>query len=63
MDGQFSTKSNCAVLVRLWHESEVPALPAYVGNRGNTRQHMLNASSSHFTQSEHRRSLYCDAPP
>jgi hypothetical protein len=33
---------------RYWHESEVPALPAYVGYRRKTGQHMLIASFSHF---------------
>jgi hypothetical protein len=40
--------------VGFWHESEVPALPAYVGSRGKTGQHMLNASSSHFDQLRHK---------
>src|SRR5215831_1603970 len=34
--------------VRMWHESDVPALLAYVGYRGKTGQHILNASFSHF---------------
>ena len=34
--------------VRNWHESDVPALPAYVGYRRKTGQHMLTASFSHF---------------
>jgi hypothetical protein len=29
-----------------WHQSEVPALPAYVGYRWKTGQHMLNTSFS-----------------
>ena len=32
---------------RFWHESEVPALLAYVGYGRKIRQHMLNASFSH----------------
>jgi len=33
---------------RLWHESEVPTLPAYIGYRGKTGQHMLNTRLLHF---------------
>jgi hypothetical protein len=35
-----------------WHESEVAALPAYVGYRWKTGQHMLNASFSHFDRAD-----------
>ena len=34
--------------VRLWHESDVQALLAYVCYREKTGQHMLNESFSHF---------------
>src|SRR5262245_18547214 len=41
------------VVVRFWHESEVPVLPAHVSYRGKTGQHMLTASFSHFDHSGH----------
>ena len=43
-----SAKSNCAVLVRVWHKCEVPRCPLFGRCWGQIGQHLLAVSFSHF---------------
>ncbi len=63
MDGvQFSTKNNCAVIVRFWHETDMLTALRNVRYQSNSGKHVLALSFSGFDPSGHRLGRLVIAP-